>query len=288
MASERRYTQQSSGFFFDVEKWFGSISAQRMSFAEKGVYLVMLFQEWRERGKSLPDDAAAVADLIAITPEQAAEVAAAWSTVRKKFVACEREQGRIFNLGIERTRRAQLKYHRERKESGRKGGKARASNKQKKQELDLKLTLSSPQAKSSDLNRPDMTRDDQVAPARARDDRSPNERLLDAYRTHWSRVYRQESSLLLRRNEAIDLMRQIELLGEHTLMRALSAFFGSVDRYLVEQKHPFGVFLKEPTKYLAGPAAVHQRPTGCRHTPECADDAAHTTRMLLEKQQVPA
>ncbi|HEX7766726.1 MAG TPA: hypothetical protein VF443_08425, partial [Nitrospira sp.] len=64
------------GFIFDVQAWRGSNAIKRMSMAERGVYLEMLFEQWDKR--ILADDPQAVAEAIATTPEQIAEVLAAW------------------------------------------------------------------------------------------------------------------------------------------------------------------------------------------------------------------
>ena len=125
-----------NGFLFDVEHFFGSTACQRMSFQEKGVYLVMLFQQWRSPTQSLPDDPAAVADLIAVTPAQAAEVAAAWPVVRGKFLTSRRSDQRIYNRELERVRRRQRLYLQNRANAGRLGGKSKARNRQQTQELE--------------------------------------------------------------------------------------------------------------------------------------------------------
>ena len=134
--------EQSAGFFFNVEKFFGSVAAQRMSFAAKGVYLVMLFQQWRDKTKSLPDDPAAVAEAIAVTPEQVAEIAASWDVVRRKFVPSAHTPGRIYNAEIERTRRAQRENFRKRANSGRLGGKATAAKRREGKDLSLQQCYS--------------------------------------------------------------------------------------------------------------------------------------------------
>lgn len=114
-------------FLFDVERWFASVAQQRMSFSEKGVYLSMMFQQWRSKDRSLPDNPADVADLIAVTPAQAAEVEAAWDVVRRKFVTSTHTVGRMFNVEIENTRRKQRAARKGKAEAGREGGKARAA-----------------------------------------------------------------------------------------------------------------------------------------------------------------
>lgn len=128
------------GFIFNVEKWFGSIAQQRMSFAEKGVYLVMMFQQWRDRQRSLPDDPKAVADLIAGTTAQVEEVLAAWEVVRRKFVTSKHSPGRIYNVAIEKTRRKQRAARRKLSERARTAGKASAAKRQTGKELDVNVS----------------------------------------------------------------------------------------------------------------------------------------------------
>lgn len=149
------------GFLFDVEKWFGSVATQRMSFAEKGVYLVMLFQQWRDRSRTVPDDIEAVADLIAINDCQRAEIAAAWDVVRKKFVVDRRTpQGRMFNSALERTRRKQRASWLKKVKAGQRGGNASARNRMTDNEEVEQQCLSSAQRSSTDMNRSDLNRSD--------------------------------------------------------------------------------------------------------------------------------
>lgn len=131
-------------FLFNVEEFFGSVPSQRMSFSEKGVYLVMLFQQWRSKEHSLPDSAAEVAELIAITPAQAAEIDAAWEVVRRKFVTSKHTSGRIYNVKLEETRRKQRAKRKERSETGREGGKARARKLQAEKALEASLAKAMP------------------------------------------------------------------------------------------------------------------------------------------------
>lgn len=153
--------QQWSGFFLDVEAFMGSTAVRRMSMAEVGVYVLMLMQQWRAPERSLPDDVRAVADLIAVTPAQAAEVAAAWEVVRRKFVLDRRASGRIYNIKLEHTRRAQRANLRKRREAGRLGGIASASKRWGEQEIDRKQSLGGAQPSSTDQMRVDQSREDE-------------------------------------------------------------------------------------------------------------------------------
>lgn len=115
MAAER-----SPAYQHYVNEWRGSRAVQRMSFSERGVYREMLDQQWED--VTLPDDAGAVADLIAVTDTQRAEVLAAWDVVRQKFAAVDGQPGRVQNLRLERVRKDRKAFIR----GAKRGGKARA------------------------------------------------------------------------------------------------------------------------------------------------------------------
>ncbi|HEX8030313.1 MAG TPA: hypothetical protein VF491_17685 [Vicinamibacterales bacterium] len=121
-------------FLFDLPGWRGSRSTQRMSMSERGVYLEMLLEQWEKR--NLPDSAEAVADLIASTEAQVAEVLAAWPVVRRKFVTSRGDGTRIYNAKLERTRREQRDRRRVKQSNGAEGGKAKAANRRKHRELE--------------------------------------------------------------------------------------------------------------------------------------------------------
>lgn len=125
--------EKSTGYYWDVEKWKGSRSVQRMSFAEQGVYRAMLDEQWEHR--SLPDDPEQVADRIAVTETQRVEVLAAWPVVRPKFVAAEKGPLRIYNVALERTRRQQRANRKKWSEAGRVAGKASARKRQETRAL---------------------------------------------------------------------------------------------------------------------------------------------------------
>lgn len=121
-------------FLFDVYGWRSSKAIQRMSFAERGVYFEMLLEQWEKR--NLPDSPEAVADAIAVTDAQVAEVLAAWPVVRRKFLPSRGDDQRIYNATMERTRREQREYRRKRQEAGALGGKAKSVKHSKDDDLE--------------------------------------------------------------------------------------------------------------------------------------------------------
>jgi hypothetical protein len=131
-------TQGSPAFQFYIDDYRGSRAVQRMTFAQRGMYIEMLIEQW-DKG-SLPDCPRACAQLLGGTDE---EWIAAWPALRRKFVdrrAKPREEHeieipaeddpdrRIVNLKLEKVRKAKRAYKRERQTSGRAGGEARARN----------------------------------------------------------------------------------------------------------------------------------------------------------------
>lgn len=130
--------ESSPAFQFYVKEWRSSRAIQRMSMAERGMYLEMLMEQWENL--SLPDDPRAVADLIGGATE--AEWIAAWPALRRKF--CDRRSPtregtmhatnyadpstwdahkKVINVKLEEIRRAKKRY----KKLAKIGGRARAA-----------------------------------------------------------------------------------------------------------------------------------------------------------------
>jgi uncharacterized protein YdaU (DUF1376 family) len=112
--------EKAPAYQWFVKDWRSSRATMRMSMAERGVYREMLDEQWESL--SLPDSAEDVADLLAGTDTQRAEVLAAWGVVRRKFAEVEGQPGRIVNLRLERVRKERRRFVR----TAQKGGRARA------------------------------------------------------------------------------------------------------------------------------------------------------------------
>ena len=105
-----------------------------MSFAERGIYLELLIEQWDNwRHKSLPSDRGDLARLIGATQT---EVEAAWPALDKCFIRVDKN--RIRNVKLERVRRNLLNFKRDRVVAGRAGGLARARNYKKTEVLGVK------------------------------------------------------------------------------------------------------------------------------------------------------
>jgi hypothetical protein len=209
--------ETSTGFFFDVRAWRGSRTVQRMTMAERGVYLEMLCEQWEKR--NLPDDAQQVADAIASSDAQVADVLAAWTAVRRKFVTSRGDETRIYNEPLERTRRKQREYRRKRAEAGAVGGRNAAAKRKAARELEASnatAVLSDAIANPSDLNRQDKTRPDQKRRDKTREvdglfDRFwaayPKKKSKDEARRAWDKR-RPDEALLAVMLQAIETQRQ--------------------------------------------------------------------------------
>jgi uncharacterized protein YdaU (DUF1376 family) len=144
---------KSTAFLFDIQDFRGSRSVQRMTWAQRGMYLEMLCEQW-DKG-SLPDDPAAVADLVGGTSEEWAE---AWPVLRRKFVdrrSKKRDEEaiptshdasrRIINCRLEAARKKRAAYISHMKSIGRRGGRYK---KPQVKELDASVRLAEPAKQS--------------------------------------------------------------------------------------------------------------------------------------------
>jgi hypothetical protein len=144
---------KSTAFLFDIQDYRGSRSVQRMTWAQRGMYIEMLCEQW-DKG-SLPDDPAAVADLVGGTPEEWAE---AWPVLRRKFVdRRSKRRGedviptshdasrRIINCRLEDARKKRAAYITHMKSIGRRGGRYK---KPEAKELDASVRLAEPAKQS--------------------------------------------------------------------------------------------------------------------------------------------
>jgi len=85
------------------------------------------------------------------------------------------------------------------------------------------------------------------------------ERVLDAFRAHWKRLYGHECSLLTKPLEDMQLDQQITAHSEPRMMQALVAFFATDDQFVRNARHPLPMFLRDPLKYLAKPMPLAVR-----------------------------
>lgn len=114
--------ETAPAFQFYVKEWRSSRPVMRMTFAQRGMYLEMLLEQWENL--SLPDSPDECAELIGGTVE---EWRANWDVLRRKFLTDE-STGRIKNTRLEKCRKDRRRYDAWSKKNARKGGLARASD----------------------------------------------------------------------------------------------------------------------------------------------------------------
>jgi hypothetical protein len=134
---------KAPAFQFYIKEWRSSRAVQRMSYAERGMYLEMLIEQ-ADKG-SLPDCPATCADLLGGSRD---DWMAAWPTLRRNFVVrrsrSEDVEARkydpdreIVNLRMSRALRERRAFLLKQKLSGQRGGRASAYKRQKVQALSL-------------------------------------------------------------------------------------------------------------------------------------------------------
>lgn len=78
------------------------------------------------------------------------------------------------------------------------------------------------------------------------------------------------------------MKRFIQRFGLEDLSRRFVAYLQDEDRYLVNARHPFSLFVRNVNTYVASTHAGDERPVGCKHDPPCRNDSEHTTRRQAE------
>lgn len=110
--------------------------------------------------------------------------------------------------------------------------------------------------------------------------------LHDYWFEMWKAAYNDKYQFAQGR-DASQFKHYLKALGLEELEARLARFLDDKDPWIVGQRHLLGIFFARVNSYgrTEAPALVEAtRPIGCRHTPACKSDAAHTRRMLAEKR----
>lgn len=110
--------ETSPAFQLYVKEWRSSRNVMRMSFAERGMYLEMLLEQWESM--SLPDSPSSIADIIG---GKVGDWTKAWPTLMRCFVSLG--DGRIVNLRLEKERDKQHGNKRRQSDRGKAGAESR-------------------------------------------------------------------------------------------------------------------------------------------------------------------
>lgn len=129
-------------FLFETAAWRGSRRVQQMTFAERGMYLELLVEQW-EHG-AVPATAGECAALLGGDVDE-------WRDAWPKLAACfevRKRDGRLANARLARDRREREEYYASQRENGRRGGKA-LWNKQKTARPEDSEPVASPEQRLS-------------------------------------------------------------------------------------------------------------------------------------------
>lgn len=110
--------ESSPAFQFYVKEWRSSRAIMRMSFAQRGMYLEMLCEQWENL--SLPDSPEEVAEIVGGSTY---EWSRNWDVLRRKFVS--NDDGTIYNLRLQKEREKQKSHSKRQSDRGKAGAAAR-------------------------------------------------------------------------------------------------------------------------------------------------------------------
>lgn len=104
--------------------------------------------------------------------------------------------------------------------------------------------------------------------------------LFETYRDRWAALYHVPCSLLLSVLDFGKLGTHRQVLTDEQLEQALEGFFETDDPYVLQRRHPLGLFLVNPMRW----APVKQAKTGsfCQHEPVCRSFTACRDLLLAE------
>jgi hypothetical protein len=105
--------------------------------------------------------------------------------------------------------------------------------------------------------------------------------LVTEFAKRW-RVRYGKGYLCTNRGAAIAQMKRLlRELALPEIERRMDAYFGDREKFLVDNRHPIGMFSARINHY-ATDGLDFSGPVGCTHQPRCASDAEHTQRRARE------
>ena len=105
--------------------------------------------------------------------------------------------------------------------------------------------------------------------------------LFAAWGHKWAAAHEGEKYVFAQGRDGAAFKRLLKALPLEEIIGRMEAFLADTDPWLVQRRHPLGVFLKNINSI--GP--THQAPApviGCSHVPRCTSEAEHTKKRLAE------
>lgn len=105
--------------------------------------------------------------------------------------------------------------------------------------------------------------------------------LFETYRDRWAALYHVPCSLLLSVLDFGKLGTHRQVLSDEQLEQALEGFFETDDPYVLQRRHPLGLFLVNPMRWapVLKPA---KSGSFCAHVPVCQSFSQCTKLVLAE------
>jgi uncharacterized protein YdaU (DUF1376 family) len=215
-----------------------------MTYEQEGIYRRLL--DHQALHGSIPSDTSQIALLVPKVPR--ARFLKLWPMIATKFPVGA--DSRLVNRRLERSQREYAEYLAAQSDNGKKG----AEKRWHRDSTANGTAIATPIAKVT----PSTATATSTAKEheRARDGGSSLERVTDAFRAHWKRVYGHESTLTLNHLQVMQLEQQVDKCGEAKFLVAMAAFFATDDAYVRRSKHPLGLLLRDPARFLAAESPV--------------------------------
>ncbi len=109
---------------------------------------------------------------------------------------------------------------------------------------------------------------------------------------YWCRAWKERYGVSydVMPGDAKQLRRLIVEHGGEEMHKRIDAFFSDRDRFIIQNKHPLGFFLKRaqnyastaPPQWIAMEDDHEPAPIDCKHEPPCRTDAEHTRKRMSE------
>lgn len=88
-----------------------------------------------------------------------------------------------------------------------------------------------------------------------------------------------------RKADPANVKRLLRSMTESSLLAAVGRYFEDRDKFLIENKHPFNLFISRLARYVGEnvtPNFLDEQVRGCEHQPRCASGVDHTRKKMQE------
>jgi uncharacterized protein YdaU (DUF1376 family) len=216
-----------------------------MTYEQEGIYRRLL--DHQALHGSIPSDTSQIALLVPKVPR--ARFLKLWPMIATKFPVGA--DSRLVNRRLERSQREYAEYLAAQSDNGKKG----AEKRWHRDSTANGTAIATPIAKVT----PSTATATSTAKEheRARDGGSSLERVTDAFRAHWKRVYGHESTLTLNHLQVMQLEQQVDKCGEAEISRRDGGLSSRPTmRMCADRSTRSALLLRDPARFLAAESPV--------------------------------